>query len=318
MPSFESVVRAVAPRANSVFLAQASAIAPSVMAKWGFATAAAQAELIAQWAHETQGFTKFVESLSYSAPRLTEVWPARFPTLAAAQPFARNERALGNKVYNGRMGNRVGTDDGFNFRGSGLDQHTGASEFARVKRRTGADVVGNPDLLRRPADAETMLEAGCSYFIDRGVLEAMKRGDTHTVTVKLNGGTTGLADRLLLKKRAVAALAGEAIVIGATARAAKVEISEKTTAETAQDTRCAAKTVTSVGAAGSPGSGGATKTAGSDWSTAIGVGIAIAIVGGFIAWQLWKKAAAARAVLDRQTLETLKARLESEPVASAA
>ncbi|MCY1745057.1 hypothetical protein [Ensifer sp. SL37] len=52
------------------------------------------------------------ENLYYSAERLTQVWPSRFPTIASAKPFARNPRKLANKVYGGRMGNTAPDDAG--------------------------------------------------------------------------------------------------------------------------------------------------------------------------------------------------------------
>lgn len=97
---------------------------------------------------ETQGLTRFEENLNYSAERLVAVFPARFATLAAAEPFARNPRALANKVYGGRFGNRPGTEDGWNYRGSGLLHHTFRANFAELSGQIGVDLAANPDLLR--------------------------------------------------------------------------------------------------------------------------------------------------------------------------
>jgi putative chitinase len=86
-----------------------------VFAKYGIDTPMALAHFMAQLSHECGEGRDVIESLYYSAQRMTEVWPGRFPTIAAAAPYAKNERALGNKTYNGRMGNRPGTDDGYNL-----------------------------------------------------------------------------------------------------------------------------------------------------------------------------------------------------------
>lgn len=78
---------------------------------------------LAQTGHESGQFRILVESLNYSAARLTKVWPKRFPTLAAAAPYAQNEQKLGSFVYANRLGNGdVGSGDGFRYRGRGLIQ----------------------------------------------------------------------------------------------------------------------------------------------------------------------------------------------------
>lgn len=89
--------------------------------------------------HETGGKMQPVEeNLNYSAKRLTQVWPGRFPNLASAQPYANNPQKLANKVYGGRMGN-INPNDGWLFRGRGLPQITGRDNYRR------AGIEGNPD-----------------------------------------------------------------------------------------------------------------------------------------------------------------------------
>src|SRR4029453_2056107 len=88
------------------------------------------AAFLAQLAHESGEFERLRESLNYSAERLTKVWPNRFPTVAAAEPFARNEQKLGNKVYANRLGNGdEASGDGFRYRGRGLIQLTGRANY---------------------------------------------------------------------------------------------------------------------------------------------------------------------------------------------
>lgn len=89
------------------------------------------AAILAEAHHETGGAMQPVsENLNYSAKRLTEVWPSRFPTVAAAAPYANNPRKLANKVYGGRLGN-TGPDDGWLYRGRGLAQITGKTNYAK-------------------------------------------------------------------------------------------------------------------------------------------------------------------------------------------
>ncbi|UQN06681.1 hypothetical protein [Deinococcus sp. QL22] len=62
------------------------------------------AHMLAQLGHES-GFMPIAENLNYTAKRLPQVWPTRFPTLASAQRCAHNPEALANTVYAGRLGN---------------------------------------------------------------------------------------------------------------------------------------------------------------------------------------------------------------------
>lgn len=159
--------------------------APAVFAKHGISSPLLVAHVMAQISHECGAGLDVVENLSYSAVRMTEVWPKRFPTLAAAQPYARNPRALANQVYNGRMGNRPGSDDGWNFRGRGGAQTTGREGYARVAKQTGLDVVNNPDLL---IDPRYFLLCAVSDFINCGCLPYAKMDDIGAVSACLNVG----------------------------------------------------------------------------------------------------------------------------------
>ena len=157
---------------------------------------------LAQWAHESN-FNCLAENLSYSARRLTQVWPGRFPTLAAAKPFASNPRALANRVYNGRMGNRPGSDDGWLYRGQGWPQLTGRDNYAYYTRLTGVDLVGNPGQMMTPEISALVCgafwqQAGCNALADQG--------DMVSITRKINGGQNGLDDRLARYRKVIGAL----------------------------------------------------------------------------------------------------------------
>jgi putative chitinase len=123
---------------------------------------------------------------------MMQVWPARFPTIGAAAPYAHDPRALADKVYNGRMGNRPGTDDGFNFRGQGFSQTTGRDEYERLGKLTGLDLLNHPELLIDPAH---FLECGVANFVLCGCLPFARVDDLVNVTKRLNGGTVGLDQR---------------------------------------------------------------------------------------------------------------------------
>jgi putative chitinase len=166
--------------------------APAVFRKYGINTPLLIAHVMAQISHECGAGHDVVENLNYTAGRMMQVWPSRFPTMASATPYAGNPRALANKVYNGRMGNVSGSDDGWNFRGRGASQTTGREGYQRLARATGLDVVNHPDLVNDP---RYFMECGVADFINCGCLPYAKADDIVNATRRLNGGTVGLDQR---------------------------------------------------------------------------------------------------------------------------
>ena len=101
------------------------------------------------------------ENLYYTkASRIRETWRTRFPTNASAEPFVKNPRALANKVYNGRMGNRLGSDDGWIHRGHGLAQLTGREGFEKAGIKLGLPLLEKPELALEPPVAVRILIEG--------------------------------------------------------------------------------------------------------------------------------------------------------------
>jgi putative chitinase len=166
--------------------------APAVFAKYGINNPTVLAHLMAQISHECGAGLEVVENLNYSPERMVEVWPSRFHNVQEAAPYAHNPKALANNVYNGRMGNRGGTDDGWDFRGRGAVQTTGRDGYQRLAKQSGLDVVNNPEMVNAP---EHFLECGVADFILCGCLPYAIKNDIFNVTKRLNGGTVGLAQR---------------------------------------------------------------------------------------------------------------------------
>lgn len=94
------------------------------------------------------------ENMNYSAKRIRQVWPSR----PEAVQFAGKPRELANSVYGGRLGNKVGSDDGWNYRGGGIDQLTGRDNYRKV------GIENNP---------ERILDAG---FAVRSIINGMTTG----------------------------------------------------------------------------------------------------------------------------------------------
>lgn len=181
-----------------------AASAPRVFAKYGpIDSPLLVAHVMAQISHECGAGHDVVENMNYSAQRMTQVWPSRFKTIDDAAPYSHNPQALANKVYNGRMGNAPGSNDGYNFRGRGGSQTTGREGYERVKKQTGLDVVNHPEIL---IDPKYFLECAVSDFVNCGCLPYARADDVLNVTKRLNGGTVGLQDRIDWLKRWKAAL----------------------------------------------------------------------------------------------------------------
>lgn len=106
-------------------------------------------------------FTPQRENMSYSAARMRQVWPRRFPTLASAKPYERQPQKLANYVYGGRNGNTE-PNDGWLYRGGGLDQLTGKTNY--VKR----GLAANPDAILQPEAAARSLITGMTLGDYRG------------------------------------------------------------------------------------------------------------------------------------------------------
>ena len=162
--------------------------------KFGIDTPERQACFLGQCAHESAGFTALQENLNYSASSLTRVWPKRFPSLQDAERYQRNPEKIANKVYASRMGNGdEESGEGWAYRGRGLIQLTGKSNYEACGEALGVDLVSQPDLVATPQYAA--LSTG--WFWDKNHLNKYAdENDMTGLTKKINGGTHGLDDRV--------------------------------------------------------------------------------------------------------------------------
>jgi putative chitinase len=171
-------------------IAAVVAAAPAVFAKYGLTTDVAVAQAMAQFSEEfgadmPASRIEFAENLNYTADSIQRTWPGRFSSAEAAAPYAHNPRALGNAAYNGRMGNRLGTDDGYNFRGRGGSQVTGRDGYAALGAKVGLDLIANPDLVCEPAH---FLECAVADFVLCGCLPYALQDNLLGVSSMLNVG----------------------------------------------------------------------------------------------------------------------------------
>ena len=146
----------------------------AAMLEFGINTPARQASFLAQLAHES-GQLVYVRELASGA------------------------------AYEGRkdLGN-VQPGDGVRFRGRGLIQVTGRTNYAACGKALGLDLLAQPALLEQTVNA--CRSAGW-FWQSRGLNALADAGDQVAVTRKVNGGTNGLAERLAYFKVAQKVLA---------------------------------------------------------------------------------------------------------------
>lgn len=151
------------------------------------------AAFLAQVAHESGGFNFTKEGLNYSAQALNKTFRKYFPTVASAQPYARQPAKIANKVYANRMGNGPETSgDGYKFCGRGLIQLTGRTNYTKFAQAIGKSLDDAIAYLETPEGA--VASAGWFWDINKLSIYADK-GDFVGLTRRINGGTNGLADR---------------------------------------------------------------------------------------------------------------------------
>jgi putative chitinase len=169
---------------------------------------------VAAWlatiAHESARLTAVVENLNYSAQGLAQTWPARYADMigqptATALRIARRQKDIANLTYAGRLGNgSAGSGDGWRYRGRGLIQITGRSNYAASGIALGLpDLIDSPWLLEQPHYAAL---SAAEWWHRHGCNQRADTGDLADVTRRVNGGLTGLDDRLKLYAAAMGCL----------------------------------------------------------------------------------------------------------------
>ena len=158
------------------------------------------AHLLGQGSHESGGFKLTRENLNYSAETMLRVWPSRFKTLADAEPYARNPKALADKVYSNRMGN--GEGEGHIYIGRGFLQLTGKDNY----KAFAAD-MRVPEIMQDQSLVETdyAFETALWFFEKNNLFAIADKGvndDTiKQITKRVNGGYIGLDHRMKETKK---------------------------------------------------------------------------------------------------------------------
>lgn len=195
------VVTQLAPQAKNNYI-QAIREGGPLFEEHGITTPMRMSHFMAQAMTETGGFKVLRESMSYSVPRMMQIFgvgnhSAKI-TAAEAPSLAHNERALSERVYglgNPRKANELGNTqpgDGFLFRGNGVLQTTGRGAHKRMGQAFGLDFEANPELVTAPEHA---LKPALKEWSDNNLNRFADQNDIRTITKRINGGFNGLEDR---------------------------------------------------------------------------------------------------------------------------
>ena len=142
--------------------------------KQGISDTGSVSNLMAQVQAES-GFKARSEDVGkYSAQTLLRLYgpssgnKVRFRSLEEAQSVVdKGPEAVGNVIYGGRMGNAA--DEGYKYRGRGLIQLTGKSNYEKYGNLIGVDLVKDPDLANDPDIAAKLAAVYFKEKQSRGV-----------------------------------------------------------------------------------------------------------------------------------------------------
>ena len=152
-----------------------------------------QAAFLATVSVESQQLTKTEESLYYKdAARLARIYPRAFKNAAAAEPYARSPKGLGELLYKG-------------YWGRGHLGLTWRRNYERAGEALGYDYSGNPALVAEPKHAAL---TAAWYWHDTQCNDPADNGDMTEVTRRVNGpALMHLAERKAQYEIALKALA---------------------------------------------------------------------------------------------------------------
>lgn len=107
--------------------------------------------------------------------------------------FRTLEEYASGSAYEGRkdLGN-VNKGDGVRYKGRGIFQLTGRSNYRDMGKKLNVDLEGNPDLAKTP---EISVLTALEYWKSRKLSEWADKDDITTITKKINGGLNGFEDR---------------------------------------------------------------------------------------------------------------------------
>lgn len=182
-----------------------------ILPLWDITTPERVAGFLAQTGHESSNFSVLSENLNYSATRLNEVFPKYFARAGRdANLYNRNPEKIANVVYANRMGNgNEASGDGWKFRGRGIIQLTGKSNYQAF-----ADTmkIKLDEAINYVETKKGAINSACWFWDTRNLNSVADQKDIYQMTRLINGGTHGLEDRKARYDQAMQILTNEAVL----------------------------------------------------------------------------------------------------------
>jgi len=118
--------------------------------------------------------------------------------------FRTTEEFASGVAYEGRedLGN-IHAGDGKRYKGRGLIQLTGRTNYKKIGKIIGLPLEDNPELAAEPV---TSLKIACEYWKTKRINSAADQDDLIKATTLVNGGLNGLEDRRIYLQKAKTAL----------------------------------------------------------------------------------------------------------------
>lgn len=153
-----------------------------------------------------------MEEFGINTPKRQAAFLAQIAHESGSLRYVR-ELASGEAYDTGRLAERLGNtpeddDDGRRYKGRGLIQITGNANYRHCSHALFGDeqvLLDNPELLETPENA---CRSAAWFWNSRKLNELADTENFVKITIRINGGTNGLADRLVYYERARKVLYG--------------------------------------------------------------------------------------------------------------
>ncbi|MDF3830953.1 glycoside hydrolase family 19 protein [Pseudocitrobacter sp. 2023EL-00150] len=178
----------------------------AAMKEFGITEPKDKAMFIAQVGHESAGFSALVENFNYTPAALLTTFGRRVTNYQASMLGRANgkpasQEAIANLVYSNRLGNKA-AGDGWKYRGRGLIQITGLTNYRDCGNGLKIDLVTTPELLEKDINAA---RSAAWFYASKGCLKYTD--DLVRITQIINGGQNGINDRRVRYAKAKAVIA---------------------------------------------------------------------------------------------------------------